>query len=259
METRETESRGTWSPGALQEERSTHEYGGAYRTTLTHSDPRRAEMIRETYRLLAVGVFAAMAAGWFGSRNDTLVRMLAGSGIFGWIVIMFALNAIPQMALKAARSGKGNATMVLLVDGIISGLVLSPLLYFAMLVSGQGENAPNLIQAALIITAAVFGGISFYVYRAGSTFNFVGGMLNGLFWVLMAGVAVNVFLLKMGSLGLLITIGIGVLACGQLVYATAQVLNNPEYDDPTVGAMILFAGLFNLFQVILSLLLRSRD
>jgi len=259
VDTRETETRGTWSPGALQEERSTHEYGGAYRTTLTHSDPRRAEMIRETYRLLAVGVFAAMATGWLGSRNDTLVRMLAGSGIFGWIVIMFALNAIPQMALKAARSGKGSATMVLLLDGAIAGLVLSPLLYFAMLVSGNGQDAPNLIQAALVITAAVFGGISFYVYRAGSTFNFLGGMMHGLFWVLISACIVNVAFLHMGGLGLAITLGIGLLACGQLVYATGQVLNNPEFDDPTVGAMILFAGLFNLFQVILSLLLRSRD
>ena len=40
-----------------------------------------------------------------------------------------------------------------------------------------------------------------------------------------------------------------------LVNATSQVLNNPEYDEPVAGALMLFAGLFNVFVAILHLLL----
>ena len=40
-----------------------------------------------------------------------------------------------------------------------------------------------------------------------------------------------------------------------LVNATSQVLNNPEYDEPTMGALMLFAGLFNVFVAILHILL----
>jgi FtsH-binding integral membrane protein len=39
------------------------------------------------------------------------------------------------------------------------------------------------------------------------------------------------------------------------VNATSQVLNNPEYDEPTMGALMLFAGLFNVFVAIIHLLL----
>ena len=42
-----------------------------------------------------------------------------------------------------------------------------------------------------------------------------------------------------------------------LVYATSDVLNNPQADSPIPGALILFAGLFNVFVSILNLLLRS--
>ena len=54
---------------------------------------------------------------------------------------------------------------------------------------------------------------------------------------------------------------VGILGVVQLLYGTSKVLNDPEFDDPVSGALILYASIFNLFQVILSLLLntRSRD
>jgi FtsH-binding integral membrane protein len=40
------------------------------------------------------------------------------------------------------------------------------------------------------------------------------------------------------------------------VYATSEVLHNPDADSPIPGALILFAGLFNVFVAILNILLR---
>jgi len=40
------------------------------------------------------------------------------------------------------------------------------------------------------------------------------------------------------------------------VYATSDVLNNPNADSPIPGALFLFAGLFNVFVAILNILLR---
>jgi FtsH-binding integral membrane protein len=65
----------------------------------------------------------------------------------------------------------------------------------------------------------------------------------------------NAFL-NIGVLGILIAAGIGILGVFILVYATSDVLNNPEADSPIPGALILFAGLFNVFVAILNILLR---
>jgi FtsH-binding integral membrane protein len=72
---------------------------------------------------------------------------------------------------------------------------------------------------------------------------------------------VNSFI-QLSGFGLIITIGIGIYGVVGLVYATSDVLNNPDYDNPVQGALMLFASLFNIFVTALRLLLRllaSRD
>jgi len=81
-----------------------------------------------------------------------------------------------------------------------------------------------------------------------------------MFFALVIAMIVNSFI-QMSGLGLIITIGIGIFGVVSLVYATSDVLNNPEYDNPVQGALMLFAALFNIFVTALRLLLRfsSRD
>jgi len=72
---------------------------------------------------------------------------------------------------------------------------------------------------------------------------------------IFAAILLNAFL-NIGVLGMLIAAGIGILGVCILIYATSDVLNNPEADSPIPGALILFAGLFNVFVAILNILLR---
>ena len=76
----------------------------------------------------------------------------------------------------------------------------------------------------------------------------------GLFFAL-AGITVLNMFLNIGFLGILISCGIGVFGVFILVNATSQVLNSPDYDEPVGGALMLFAGLFNVFVAILHLML----
>jgi FtsH-binding integral membrane protein len=62
--------------------------------------------------------------------------------------------------------------------------------------------------------------------------------------------------LNIGFLGILIAAGIGIFGVFILVYATSDVLNNPDADSPIPGALTLFAGLFNVFVAVLNILLR---
>lgn len=217
----------------------------------------RTEIIQETYRLLAIAVFSAMAAAWLACRYLPLVQFMASGP--GWIVAMLGLNMVPRMALSAARDNKRNIALALAGYGAFAGACISPLIFVAMMLSGVGTEAPNLVQGALVITAVVFLGISGYVYQSGANFSFLKGICTGLFYSLLVAIPVNAYMLDGSGFGhLAILFGVGALGTMQLLWATSTVLRDPEYKTPAYGALALFAGLFNLFQVILSLMMRSR-
>lgn len=226
----------------------------------TSLDSRRAEMIRRTYMLLAVAVAAAMGAGWWGSHNETFLKFIFG--LPNWLFAigaLVALNAIPMIAYSAARMSPVAAFVALAADGLVAGLVLSPLLFIANMVSAS--QGTDLVNAALTITAAVFGAISLYIFVSQKQFSAPRGLMVGIIVSVVAAVLVNTIWLQSGLLSILISGAVGIFGTLTLVYATSDVLNNPEYDDPMAGALMLFAGLFNVFQAVLNLLLafNSRD
>lgn len=229
----------------------------AYRGDLTATDklfgttalsPARAETIRKTYLLLGLSVVAAFCAGYIGAQSDALVGLF--SGWLGWILAMVLLNVIPRVAIAAQHDPVLGVT-ALVADGFVSGLVLAPILRIA------SYYAPGTIQIAMVMTAIVFGGITLFVMSSRRTFSAPRGLMFGIFISLIAAMVLNAFL-DIGLLGILIAAGIGVLGVCILVYATSDVLNNPAADSPIPGALILFAGLFNVFVAILNILLRRR-
>jgi modulator of FtsH protease len=161
---------------------------------------------------------------------------------------MVLLNAIPRVAM-AARHNPVLGVTALVADGFVSGLVLAPILRFASL------YAPGTIQLAMMMTLIVFGAITMFVMVSRRTFSAPRGLMLGISISIIAAIVLNAFM-NIGLLGILIAAGIGILGVCILVYATSEVLNNPEADSPIPGALILFAGLFNVFVAILNILLR---
>lgn len=226
--------------------------------TSYRSEPsQRTEMIQATYRLLAVAIFCAMAAAWWASRTLPVIQFLmTGPGL---ILSLVAINAVPAIAMRTMGSGSKAGTAVLALDGLLSGIALSPLVYFALRVSGYGDQAPNLVQSALLIAASAFVGVTVYVHMSGTNFNWMGGLFSGLFLTAVGLLGISYFFPVSGALTYLLLGVVGVLGVVQLLYGTSKVLNDSEFQDPVSGALILFAGLFNLFQVVLSLLLSGRS
>jgi uncharacterized protein len=208
--------------------------------------PARAETIKKTYLLLALSVVGALCGGYAGAQSDMLVNLF--TGWLGWILAMLLLNLIPRVAI-AARHDPVLGVSALVADGFVSGLVLAPILRIASL------YAPGTIQIAGLMTLIVFGSITLFVMSSGRTFSAPRGLMVGIFVSLIAAMVLNAFL-NIGLLGILIAVGIGILGVCILVYATSDVLNNPAADSPIPGALILFAGLFNVFVAILNILLR---
>lgn len=215
----------------------------------------RMEAIRETYRLLAVAVFAAMATCWFTSQSAALAGILATKT--GWILSLIGLNVIPMLAASQKEMSSRSATFWLALDGAVSGFVLTPLVFLALMLSNH-DGGPNLVQSALVITGAVFLGVSGFVYQSTREFNWGKGAASGIFWALLAGMGVNALWLHDFGFSMMLSGVIGVLGTLQLLWATSTVLRNPEFREPHQGALMLFAGLFNVFTTVLRLLIGSQ-
>jgi modulator of FtsH protease len=212
----------------------------------TALSPARADTIKKTYMLLGLAVAGGLCGGYLGAQSAALANLF--TGWIGWILAMVLLNAIPRVAM-AARHNPVLGVTALLADGFVSGLVLAPILRFA------SYYAPGTIQIAGMMTLVVFGAITLFVMFSGRTFSAPRGLMLGIFVSLIAAMILNAFL-NIGFLGIVIAAGIGIMGVCILVYATSDVLNNPYADSPIPGALILFAGLFNVFVAILNIMLR---
>ena len=212
----------------------------------TQLSSTRAETIKKTYLLLGLSVAGALCGGYVGAQSDALANLF--TGWMGWILAMVLLNFIPRVAI-AARHNPVLGVTALLADGFVSGLVLAPILRIASL------YAPGTIQIAMLMTLVVFGTVTLFVMSSGRTFSAPRGLMIGISISIIAAMVINAFL-NIGLLGILIAAGIGIFGVCILVYATSDVLNDPNADSPIPGALILFAGLFNVFVAILNILLR---
>ena len=206
----------------------------------------QASVIKQTYFLLGVSVFCAMAGGYVGATSELVLGFMTSR--LGWIAALVLLNVVPWIAM-ACRHNAVLGVSALVADGFLAGLVISPLLALAATV------APDLIVASLMITGAVFFAITGYVFMSKREFSAPKGLMIGLFVSISAAVVLNMFM-NIGWLGILISAGIGIMGVFGLVFSTSGVLRTPDADSPIPGALALFAGLFNVFVATLNILLR---
>lgn len=207
---------------------------------------RGAAVIKQTYLFFGLAVFSAIAGGYIGATSETLARFF--SGWLGWIAALLLLNLVPRIAISV-RHNHQLGVAALVGDGFISGIALSPLLWVARIA------APNLIFVALGITAFVFIGVTLYVMTTRREFSAPRGLMTGIFFALIGAIVLNSFL-NIGFLGIVVSLGIGALGVFTVVYSTSVVLRSPDADSPIPGALMLFAGVFNIFVATLNILLR---
>jgi modulator of FtsH protease len=206
----------------------------------------RSVVIKQTYVLFGLSVVSALAGGYIGATSETMVRLF--SNWLGWILAIVLLNVVPRIAI-AVRHKPVLGVGALVFDGFLSGIAISPLLWIA------SKVAPVLILAALGITGFVFLGVTAYVMTSGRTFSAPKGLMTGLFFAIIGAMILNGFL-HIGILGMLISFAVGAFGVFVLIYSTSSVLGTPDADSPIPGALMLFAGVFNVFVATLNILLR---
>lgn len=215
---------------------------------------RRRDMIHTTYLYLAVAVFACMGGAYLGSHSETFLSIMFGSS-FIWLGCLLVLNFVPVIALKVAENNPKLAVPVLAFDGFIAGLCLSPLVFVGLHFGGADPSGGGgVVSTAIVVTGAMFAAVTAYVHINKTEFKVSSAMMWGLFGFAIVAVPVNMFM-HSSILSMVISLVIGALGVYQLAAATSIIVTNPHFRSPAAGALMLFAGVFNMFQAILSLLI----
>jgi modulator of FtsH protease len=148
----------------------------------------------------------------------------------------------------ATRHNPILGTIALIGDGFVAGLVLAPILFMASVKSA------DIVPATMILTGAIFVCVTGVVMVTQARYSAPRNLIVGIFVSIVGVMILNMFL-NIGLLGMLISGAIGIFGVILLVHATSEVLNNPEYNEPVMGSLMLFAGIFNIFVALLYLLL----
>lgn len=220
---------------------------------------RRQNMIHTTYLYLGVAVAGCMAGAWFGSHSVEVLNVMLKGGFIMALLVFFGLNIMSNLALSVAEKNPRMAVPSLGVFGVFAGLAISPLVALGLVMSGNKvSEGGDLVSTALIITAAVFAGVTAYVFlnkKEISVPRAMGWAVGGFF---LAALPMSYFF-QSPLLTLAISGVVALLGVFQIALGTSQLATNPNFHSPAAGALILFAGVFNTFTSILRILIVSRD
>jgi FtsH-binding integral membrane protein len=243
--------------------------------TLGVSD--RVAFLRKTYGLLGVSLiaFAVLTAGmmrfateaslrysaWFYGYNGpnqppSMWHALVVGGLFMAVCILAQRLAQSPSSRGVQYLGLGagiiaySALLQPILWGLIRGFGDRAMLRAGALLSGQ---ASAILMQAIVITLAIFIGLTLTVFITKKDFSFLRATLTlGMFAMIGVALASWMFGFSIGAL----YCGVGVLLMsGYILYQTSSIMS---YFPPTAyvaAALMLFATVATLFLYVLQLLM----
>jgi len=247
--------------------------------TLGASD--RIAFLRKTYGLLGIALIAwpLLTAGIMKLAPESSLRMsmwALGGGRWNWLLVIGLFMIVGWVANKLAMSeaSRGLQYVGLGLEVGAWSLLLQPIIWILMLRFGNpneiltttdgvtpmlsGEASSILFQA-IVITLAIFVGLTLTVFITKKDFSFLGGILSiCTFAVLGVILASILFGFSLGALfcGLVV-----LLMAGYILYQTSMIMAHFPPTAHVAAALMLFSTIATLFWYVLQLLmsLRSSD
>lgn len=239
--------------------------------TLGVSD--RVTFLRKTYAHLGVALiaFAAITGGMMKFSPQTSLKFSAWAlnGSLNWLIVLGLFMAIGFIAQKLAMSetSRGLQYVGLGLAVIAQAVLLQPLLWVLMIRFGSASEvfandsatpvlshqAASILGQAVVITLAIFIGLTLTVFVSKKDFSFMRGALTmGSFAMLGTIVASMIFGFHLGA----IFCGIGILLlAGYILYQTSLLMS---YFPPTAyvaASLMLFSTVATLFWYVLQFLM----
>ncbi len=204
----------------------------------------RIAFIRKVYGLFFVATLFAVGGAIIGLGYPPLMIAAVQHPI-----IMFLLMIGGVMGAQAVRHVPGVNLAALFGFTTLTGVIISPVLYVI------GRTNPGSILQAGVMTVAIFGGLTAYVFVSRRDFSFLRGMVTvGLVVVIVAGL-VNIFVGSLG-LGFAISAAALLLFAGFVLYDTSNIIRRYPTNEYVAGALSLYLDAFNIFLALLRILNR---
>jgi len=243
----------------------------------------RVTFLRKTYAHLTVALigFAAIAGGMMRFTTEASWKFsswaILGNSPYMWLLVLGAFMAVGWVAQALARSetsrGLQYAGLALFV--VAEAVILQPLLWILFLKFGRAEDfqitasangdlvihsfsasgqAIKILMEAIVITLAIFIGLSATVFVTKKDFSFLRGILTiGMFAVIGVILASILFGFQLGALfcGAVI-----LLMAGYILFQTSLIMQHYPPTQYVSAALMLFSTIATLFWYVLQLLMQ---
>ena len=205
----------------------------------------RIAFIRKVYALFFAATLFAIGGVVLGLAFPPLMILAAEHPIIMFIVMIGAV-----MGAQAVRHVPGVNLAALFGFTTLTGVIISPVLYVI------GRTNPASILQAGVMTVAIFGGLTAYVFVSRRDFSFLRGMVTvGLVVVIGAGL-MNIFFVGSLGLGFAISVAALLLFAGFVLYDTSNIIRRYPTNEYVAGALSLYLDAFNIFLALLRILNR---
>ena len=210
---------------------------------VTHEEAysgRVSTFIKDTYKLIAASLVAAVAGAYIGMAASIPYNFI--------LVLMIELGLLFGMSF-ADRAGKtGLALVLMFAFTFVTGLFLGPILSMYV-----GAGAGHIVTQAFVMTAVTFGVLTLYAMNTKADFSsWAKPLFFVLIGVIIAGV-LNAFLFK-STIGSLIISSISAFLFSAYILFDTQNIITGRYDSPIMAAVGMYLNILNLFMSLLNIL-----
>jgi len=237
--------------------------------TLGVSD--RVAFLRKTYALLGVSLiaFAAITGGLMRYATQTSLEFSswAFSGGWNWIIVLVLFMGAGALARRLALSetSRGLQYLGLTILIVAEACLLQPMLWILIAKFGNAETigftneglltgrAAAILGQAVVITLAIFIGLTLTVFVTKKDFSFLRGVLA---IATFAALGVIIASMLFGfSLGALFSGFVILIMAGYILQQTSMVMRDFPPTAYVAAALMLFSTIATLFWYVLRLLM----
>lgn len=215
------------------------------------SENERAGFIRKTYLHVGGALLALAGLEYLLIQSgiaDSFMGMLSGSK-WNWLLIMVAFMGVSFLADKWARSPISREKQYMGLGLYVVALSI----LFLPAITMASRYAPDILQNAVIVTAALVGGLTFTAFTSKVNFSFMGrAIMIGSFVALGIIVAAIIFEF---SLGVWFSGAMVLLAAASVLWSTSNIIHEYHSEQYVAAALSLFSSIGMLFYWILSFMM----
>ena len=230
----------------------------------------RVAFLRKTYVHLGVALiaFAAITAGMMKFATETSLKFSSWAlgGRWNWLLILGLFMVVGYVAERLAQSeaSRGLQYVGLGIFVIAEAVLLQPMLWLLIVKFGDPQmigieggmlvgQAASILMQAIVITLAIFIGLTLTVFLTKKDFSFMRGALAiGTFAALGVILASAIFGF---SLGAFFTGAMILLMAGYILYQTSLVMSYFPPSGYVAASLMLFSTIATLFWYVLRILM----